>query len=289
MSFSLSDPTLQRIIKSAVDFLVVYLSAFGLSRLISSLKISNRKKHRYRKIIYYVATIIGFAILATIWSGTTKSLTTIIGVASAGVAIALQQVLLNIAGWFFIIIRRPYDIGDRVEIGGVQGDVIDISLFQSSLLEIGNWVEADQSTGRIVHCPHSLIFKEPLFNYTKGFEFIWNEIKILLTFESDWKKGKEVILDSVSKERQQLEGVMKEKLKRMSRKYLIHYTKFTPIVYTRIAESGVELTLRYLVDTKERRSSQHRICEEILEALEKEEDIELAYPTYRIYQRDKNS
>lgn len=289
MSLSLSDPTLQRLIKSAVDFLVVYLSAYGLSRLVSSLKISSKTKHRYRRIIYYVATFIGFIILATIWSGTTKSLTTIIGVASAGVAIALQQVLLNIAGWLFIIIRRPFDIGDRIEIGGVRGDVIDISLFQSSLLEIGNWVDADQSTGRIVHCPNSLVFKEPLFNYTKGFEFIWNEIKVLLTFESNWKKGKEIILNSVAKEQQQLEGVMKEKLKRMSRKYLIHYTKFTPIVYTRVADSGVELTLRYLVGTKERRSSQHRISEEILEAFEKEEGIELAYPTYRIYQRKKGS
>jgi len=289
MSLSLNDPTLQRLIRSAVDFLIVYFSAFGLSRLISSLKISNRKKHRYRKITYYVATIIVFIILATIWSGTTKSLSTIIGVASAGVAIALQQVLLNIAGWFLLIIRRPFDIGDRIEIGGVQGDVIDISLFQTSLLEIGNWVDADQSTGRIVHCPNSLVFKVPLFNYTKGFEFIWNEIKVLVTFESNWQRGKEIILNSVAKEQQQLEEVMKEKLKKMSRKYLIHYTKFTPIVYTKIADSGIELTLRYLVDTKERRSSQHRISEEILKALEKERDIELAYPTYRIYQREKGS
>ena len=289
MSFSLDNPTLQRLIKSALDFLLIYLSAYGLSKLVSSLKINEKTKHRYRKIIYYAATIIGFVILATIWSGTTRSLTTIIGVASAGVAIALQQVLLNIAGWFFLIIRRPFDIGDRIEIGGVQGDVIDIGLFQSSLLEIGNWVDADQSTGRIVHCPNGLIFKEPIFNYTKGFEFIWNEIKILLTFESNWKKGKEIILNSIAKEQQQLEGVMKGKLKRMSRKYLIHYTKFTPIVYTKIADSGVELTLRYLVEAKERRSSQHRISEEILGAIEKEKDIELAYPTYRIYQRGNGS
>ena len=116
----------------------------------------------------------------------------------AGIALALQDVILSVAGWFLIIVRRPFQVGDRIELGGVKGDVIDIRLLQTSLLEIGNWVDADQSTGRIVHCPHSLVFKEPLFNYTKGFEFIWNEIKIPLTFESNWKKGKEIILNSVA-------------------------------------------------------------------------------------------
>jgi small-conductance mechanosensitive channel len=166
--------------------------------------------------------------------------------------------------------------------GGVKGDVIDIRLFQTSLLEIGNWVDSDQSTGRIVHIPNSAIFKKEIYNYNRGFEFIWNEIKLLVTFESDWKRAEEIMLDRARALGGGMEEVVKKKIAAMTRRYMIHYDKLTPIVYVAIRESGVEVTLRYLTEAKQRRSTHDSLCRGILDDIAKEGRVQLAYPTYRI-------
>ena len=101
-------------------------------------------------------------------------------------------------GWCFILIRQPFKVGDRIQIGKVAGDVIDIRFFNFQLNEIGNWVDADQSTGRIIHIPNGIVFTEPQANYTAGFQYIWNEIPVLVTFESDWKKAKQLLTDIVN-------------------------------------------------------------------------------------------
>jgi small-conductance mechanosensitive channel len=193
------------------------------------------------------------------------------------------------AGWLLILIRRPYETGDRIQIGNNGGDVIDIRLFYTSMLEIGNWVDADQSTGRIIHCPNGKIFTEPIFNYTRGFEYLWNEIKIVVTFESNWKKAKDIIQEIGSKDYVDLGEKVRAKIKRMSKKYMIHYDKLTPIVWTNIVDFGVELTLRYLTDARKRRSTQDAICHSILDRFDKEPDIDFAYPTYRIYRQGEDS
>lgn len=203
--------------------------------------------------------------------------------------LALHQPITSIAGWLLILIRRPYETGDRVEIGNIKGDVIDIRLFYTSILEIGNWVDADQSTGRIIHCPNGKIFTEPVFNYTRGFEYLWNEIKIVVTFESNWKKAKDVILEIGSKDYLDLGEKARDKIKRMSRKYMIHYEKLTPIVWTNIVDFGVELTLRYLTEARKRRFTQDAICQGILDRFNREPDIDFAYPTYRIYRKGESS
>jgi small-conductance mechanosensitive channel len=97
--------------------------------------------------------------------------------------------LANLAGWVFIVWRHPFRVGDRVQIGEHAGDVVDLRIFQFSLMEIRNWVEADQSTGKIIHIPNGIIFTSPLANYTHGFNYLWNEIPITITFESDWEKA----------------------------------------------------------------------------------------------------
>ena len=143
-------------------------------------------------------------------------------------------------------------------------------------------MDADQSTGRIVHIPNSYLYKKELYNYNRGFEFIWNEIPILVTFESDWKKGKEIMLSLGQKQAEGMEGVVRAAIDRMAHQYMIYYQKFTPFVYVNIKDSGVELTLRYLIEAKKRRSSQNELCQLILDNFSKEPSINLAYPTYRI-------
>src|SRR5436309_2546056 len=121
------------------------------------------------------------------------AIATFLGLFTAGLAIALKDIVANLAGWAYIVWRRPFDVGDRVQIGPHAGDVIDLHLFQFTLNEIGNWVKADQSTGRIIHIPNGKVLSEPLANYDKGFRYIWNEIPVVISFESDWKQAKRLL------------------------------------------------------------------------------------------------
>ena len=201
----------------------------------------------------------------------------------AGIALALHDVILSFAGWITIIVRKPYETGDRIQMGNTQGDVIDIGAFHTTMMEVGNWVDADQSTGRIVICPNSIIFREPVSNYTRGFEFIWNEITVVVTFESNWQKAEQIMLAIAQEKAEEIRSDVDRKIRRMSRRYAIHYTYLTPIVYPVIADSGVKLTLRYLSEARKRRSTMSEVSRKILDAFAREDDIDLAYPTYRIY------
>lgn len=240
-------------------------------------------RYQWQKIVKYITAFLLLIILAKIWFGAFDSLGTYLGLLTAGLAIALQDLLVNLAGWIFILIRKPFKIGDRIEIDNIRGDVIDIRIFQFSIIEIGNWVDADQSTGRIIHIPNGIVFKKPQANYTAGFEYIWNEIPVLVTFESDWKKAKTILYDAVTKHALSFSKEAEKQIKEAAKKFLIFYNKLTPIVYTSVQDSGVLLTIRYLSHVRKRRSSQELIWEEILEQFAKHKDIDFAYPTQRFF------
>jgi small-conductance mechanosensitive channel len=151
------------------------------------------------------------------------------------------------------------------------------------LLEIGNWVEADQSTGRILDVPNRKIFNEVLANYTQGFEYIWNEIPVLITFESDWEQAKQLLQEIVDRHAGAASQAAALQVQQASRRYLIRYSKFTPIVYTKKSTSGVLLSMRYLCQARRRRSSEEEIWEDVLRTLGQYPGIEFAYPTQRFY------
>lgn len=285
----ISSPAFLQIIYSLVAIFVTYLITFITIKIINRIVKDIKKKYKIRKFAIYIATIVCLIIIILIWLERVASFPTILSILGAGLALALHQPITSIAGWLLILIRRPYETGDRIQIGNNAGDVIDIRLFYTSMLEIGNWVDADQSTGRIIHYPNGKIFTEPIFNYTRGFEYLWNEIKIIVTFESNWRKAKDIIQEIGSKDFADLDKKVGDKIKRMSKKYMIHYKKLTPIVWTNIVDFGVELTLRYLTEARKRRSSQDAICHYILDKFNKEPDIDFAYPTYRIYRQGEGS
>jgi small-conductance mechanosensitive channel len=174
-------------------------------------------------------------------------------------------------------------VGDRVQIGEVAGDVIDLRIFQFTLLEIGNWVDADQSTGRVVHVNNGRIFTDNLANFSKGFQHIWNEVPVLVTFESDWRKAKQILLDIANRHGEEMGQAAAERLRQAARKFMIFYTKLTPTVYTSVRDCGVLLTLRYLCDPRKRRSTEQAVWEDILEAFAEADNIDFAYPTQRFY------
>ncbi len=240
-------------------------------------------RYFWRKSITYIVVILGIILVGREWISGLRNMGTFLGLLSAGIAIALRDPVADIAGWLFIIARRPFTIGDRVQIGEHSGDVIDIRVFQFTLMEIGNWVDADQSTGRVIHIPNLRIFTHTLSNYSKGFQYIWNEIPVLITFESNWRKAKEILTDIANGHAADISKLAEEKVKEASRKFLIFYSKLTPIVYTAVKDSGVMLTIRYLCEPRTRRGTSGSIWEAILDEFAKHDDIDFAYPTTRMY------
>jgi small-conductance mechanosensitive channel len=240
-------------------------------------------RYQWRKISLYIGVFIVILFLSSTWLGFIGSIGTFLGLVSAGIAIALKDPLVNIVAWLFILIRQPFKVGDRIQIGETAGDVIDIRIFQFSMIEIGNWVDADQSTGRVIHMPNGLVFTQPQANYTTGFIHIWHEIPILLTFESNWKKAKKLLTEIVTKDTMDITEEAERQIKYAAKKYLIYYSKLTPIVYTTVKDSGVLLTLRFLCEPRKRRSTEEIILEEVLEVFAQHDDIDFAYPTTRFY------
>ena len=238
-------------------------------------------RYNWSRVVSYTSAGFGIIIVGQIWLDGIGSIVTYLGLLSAGIAIALKDPITNITGWLFILWNRPLETGDRIQLGNHSGDVIDINFFNFTVMEIGNWVDADQNTGRIIHIPNGKIFIETLANYGKGFEYIFNEIPVLITFESEWEKAKK-ILEKIAKDFGAHPTRAAEiEIKKASQKFLIQKQKLDPVVYTKVADSGVLLTVRYLCAPKNRRDTEQEIWEEILKEFDLEPKIELAYPTIR--------
>lgn len=275
------------VLESLGVFLVLWLIRFIVLRIIRSTTESKRTQYKWRKNLTYITSFIGVLIIGQIWFSQIGSLATYLGLLSAGVAIALKDPVTDLAGWLFIIWRKPFDVGDRVQIGDAKGDVIDVRPFKFTILEIGNWVDADQSTGRVIHIPNHQIFTQQVANYTSDFEFIWNELQVLVTFESDWKEAKRILQDIIAEVSAEFIENAKKQIDRASKSYLIEYRYLTPIVYTDVKDSGINLTIRYLTDPRRRRGTSQAIWERILEAFGESDTIDFAYPTIRYYENPR--
>ena len=280
---NVSEGTAERILYTCFAFFLLFLLKEFTCRMLSRNVEDDKRRYHARKTISYIYAVVLFVVIGSIWFRGMTSIGTFLGLASAGLAVALHDTIANMAGFFFIEARKPFRVGDRIEIGGTTGDVIDIRLFQFSVVEVGNWVDADQSTGRIIHIPNSLALKEPLANSHVGFEYIWNEVPVLVTFESDWKKAKELLLNIARENAENLSLGAQSQIRQAAQKYLIIAGKLTPTVYTDVKESGVNLTIRYLVDPRQRRGTEQKMWEDILDAFAAEPNIDLAYPTTRFY------
>ena len=275
---------LVRIVISLGSILAAYVAVALATRWLHRHVEDPASRIKFRKAIVYAATFIVALILLKVWLLKQQiNYTTVFSVLGAGLALALHQVILCFTGWLVLLVHRYYDVGDRVQIGEVRGDVSDIGILHTTLVEIGEWVAADQSTGRLVSVPNSSVFTKPIRNYTRGFRYIWNEISVLITFESNWRKAQRIMLDLAQPGAEEIEKDFREQLRHISRKYMILYQHLTPIVYPAIRDSGVELTLRYLTKPKQRRGTEAELTARILDAFAAEPDIEFAYPTTRFF------
>jgi len=243
---------------------------------------------RARKATTYLATTLAVLLLVFIWLPFVDDLGTFLGLVSAGIAIALAPLVLNLAGWAYIVFRRPFAVGHRVEVGDEAGDVVDIRAFRFTILEIRNWVDADQSTGRVVHIPNGRVFTTPMANFTEGFAQIWNEISFVVTFESNWERAEQILREAMApvavpedRARAAHEHVS------TSRDYRINYRELRPTVYVNVVDQGVQLTGRLLVEARQRRTADDRIWRSVLSALAAAPDVAFAYPTTRFYSSEE--
>lgn len=282
-SIGLSSSTQVKIFLSLFILLFLWLMQVAVSRVIWKKNMNVKSRYTWKRSLSFIISFFGFILISAIWLPAFQQFGAFLGLLTAGVAIALKDPLTNIAGWFFIFLRKPFSVGDRIQIGQHAGDVIDIRLFQFTILEIGNWVEADQSTGRIIHMPNGKVFLDPQANYSAGFEYIWHEIPILITFESNWKKTKTILQEIVNKHAEHLSEDAAKEIFEASKNYLIYYKNLNPIVYTKVKDSGIQFTMRYLCNPRKRRGSENEIWEEVLTQFDLHNDIDLAYPTTRFY------
>ena len=266
-------------------FVIRRLILKGIYKFVEDIK----TRHQWRKVTSYISFTLIFIIIAQIWFKGIESIATYLGLVSAGIAIALKEPLTNLTGWLYIIWRGPFDVGDRIQLGIQCGDVIDTNAFNFTLMEIGSWVDADDYTGRIIHVPNGLIFSETLANYDRGFKYIWNEIPVLITFESNWKKAKELLTEIVVSNSKIQAKSAEKKFAEATKKFMVRKPTLESSVITKVEASGVELTLRYLCRPILRRETEHKIWEDILIIFEQHDDIEFAYPTERRFNNDIES
>ena len=274
-----------QILKSIVILVVLGLARFAILKIVWRLTEDPKSRYTWKRSVSFTIGFLTFILIGSVWIRAIGQFGAFLGLLTAGLAIALKDLLTNIAGWIFILARKPFSLGDRVQIGEHAGDVIDLRLFQFTLLEIGNWVDADQSTGRIIHIPNGTVFTESQSNFSAGFKFIWNELPVLVTFESNWRQARDLLQKIVSEHAEDLSADAERKIIEASKKYMIFYQYLTPIVYTSVKDSGILLTMRYICDARKRRVTEHEIWEDVLKAFAKNKDIEFAYPTQRFFTR----
>jgi len=246
-------------------------------------------RYRWQKTSSYIIYLFALIVVGNIWFKGIQSIATYLGLLSAGVAIALKDPLTNITGWFFILSRTPFAVGDRVQVGVHSGDVIDINFFKFTLMEVGHWGEGEQSSGRILHIPNGKVFTESLANYGKGFKYIWNEVPVLVTFESDWKEAKNILTDISKKHAAHVSKAAARKFKETSKLFMMYKPDFNPQVYTKVEDSGILLTIRYLCNPRKRRITSQMIWEDILESFSENNKIDFAYPTTRFYKMNETN
>jgi small-conductance mechanosensitive channel len=266
---------------------IFVLAGYGLlqriaRRIIVRAVDDTKSRYQIARGTTYTLGVLALVLLLNIWVQGITGLATYFGLLSAGMAIALQDPLTNFAGWLFILARRPFKVGDRIQLGDNRGDVVDIRMFRFIIMEVGNWVHADQSTGRILHIPNGLVFKNPVANYDEAFGYIWNELDVTVTFDSNWRRAKDVLTRTVTSHAERLSEDAKARIDEAADTFQIQSAQLTPVVFTSVVEQGVRLSMRYLCRARERRASSSEMWESILSELAKLSDVHLAFPTQRV-------
>lgn len=243
------------------------------------------QRHRVRKWIGYGGALLVLLFGLALLMGRALHLTALLGILGAGAAIALQDVAKNAIGWIYITGRAGLGPGARVQVEGVEGEVIDVGVLKTTILEVGGRVHGQQSSGRIASVPNSRFLSQAVLFSPDFSPHVWQELQFLLTFESDWQRGVAVLEEIGDEEHREVAAGARGGFQEMERRFAFKYGALTPIVYLHVADSGVQLTLRYLTHIRQARGSADRVGRAMLEAVEREPELDFAYPTWRVYRR----
>ena len=271
--------------KIAIGIIVILVVAGLVRRAASKYIVDPKDRYRVRKVIVFASYLAILLLIAAVYSGKIQNLGITLGVAGAGAAVALQDVITSIAGWVVLSTGGVYRTGDRIQVSGIRGDVIDIGVMRTTLMEIGDWVKSDLYNGRIVRFPNNLVLKDAIFNYSADFPFVWDEFTVPVKYGGD-RAAAEEILNRVGRE---VAGGYADAARttwtQVARKYLIEEARVDPTVTLVATDNWIEFTVRYVVDYRSRRVTRHKLFSRILEEIEKTNGgVEIASGTYAIVQ-----
>jgi small-conductance mechanosensitive channel len=283
LSAWLADPTVGKWIGAAITLLVIIFISWLARRAVAERVVDATMRYRIRKTIAMVGYVLAIVAVAAVFSERLGGLTVAFGVAGAGIAFALQEIIASAAGWLAISAGHFYSPGDRVQLGGIKGDVIDIGILRTTLMEVGQWVDSDLYNGRIVRVANSFIFKEPVFNYSADFPFLWDEIRVSVRYGSDWHAARAMLADVANEICGDYAQHSREAWRRAVRKYALEEAPVAPMVTLATDDAGLRFTVRYIVDYRHRRTVKDRLFTRILEEVDKSGNrIRLASPTLEI-------
>jgi small-conductance mechanosensitive channel len=281
--FFFPEPVTYRLFLSVLAITIVYTIFSLILDTVFRKKITDTKtKYTATKVISVIEIMLMAIIIARIWIQDFSTLVVFFGIIGAGLAIALQDVVKNFAGSISIILSGAYAVGDRIEIDGRYGDVMDIGIMNTTMMELRSWVDGDQATGRLTIVPNGKVITTPVNNYTKDHSFIWDEIQVPVTYRSDWRRAVEIISSIAQHETAEINRLAEKEIGEIGEKYYLPRRDIEPAVYIRITDNWIMLSVRYVTKARERRIMHARLSRLILEAIEKEKGIEVSSSTMEV-------
>lgn len=279
----LTDPNIVKVLEVCIGILILSIIFRILAQVLSRQVQDSDLRYRIRKTVGLVGYAVMILLIVTVFNEHLRQLTVIFGIVGAGIAFALQEVIASFAGWSAISLGQFYKTGDRVQLGGIMGDVIDISPLRTTLMECGDWVKADLYNGRIVRIANSFVFKEPVFNYSGDFPFVWDEIVVPVRHGSDYRLARSILQQVVEEVTGSYIAPAKAEWSRMTHKYLIEDARIEPFVTLIANDNWLEFTVRYVVDYKKRRVTKDQLFTRILEEIDTtNRQVELASTTVEL-------
>ncbi|MEQ1948939.1 MAG: mechanosensitive ion channel domain-containing protein [Bryobacteraceae bacterium] len=279
----LYNPGVGKLVSVVVGISIVFALVRFIQRSLSRYIEDVDTRYRARKFVSYLGYVAALVVTTTVFSDKLGGFTVAFGVAGAGIAFALQEVIASVAGWVAISLGNFYSPGDRVQLGGIKGDVIDVSILRTTLMEVGEWVAGDLYSGRIVRIANSFVFKEPVFNYSGDFPFLWDEITLPIRYGSDWALARNTLQGIVDEVLTTYAAQVKDSWASMVRQYRVEEANVEPMITLRATDNWIEFTVRYVVDYRKRRWMKDHLFTRILEEVDKSGGkIRLASATFEL-------
>ena len=240
-------------------------------------------------LVLFAALVLG---LVSVWFDDAASFATVGALFTAGIAVALQRVITAFAAYIIILRGSTFSIGDRIVMGAVRGDVIALDPFQTTIMEMGEtiaeqpdapavWVHGRQFTGRIVTVNNGVIFDQPVYNYTRDFPYIWDEIVLPIPYDGDDERAERIMLDAVREFAVNADSVAHDAKVRLQQRYGLDMPDIAPCSFYRMTDNWIEIAVRFLVPDHGARAAKDAMYRRIL-AQFRAAGIEVASGTYAI-------